>query len=390
MTIQLIKSLLFSALFVLATSILPGAAYAINASVVQELSGPFDNPEGSVVGLDGTTVFVSSAAAADSVFQFPENAGYISKLVIGGGGQLNLVEKSFVSNLTRPWGMGVLPIDVGTIPAGTVFVGTGTSLSGTIPLATDIVAFDPDDGSEVGRIKTGLVSAFELISEGPVLAINALAFDAHGNLYFTDTGLGWNAFSPILPVRQGVWKVPVERLEDMLAGSINPADIQFCYIAGAPDGIEVSPDGKLYVSTVGVAAVGFGPPLYDPYQGAFYLLTDADFDAGYPLNPPLFAGLGALDGLVFTPHDGTLLSTEITLTSDIVAIKRGKLIQAEAANRPREDVTFLGVPNLSGPADISVADVQGDIYVIIPEHTSGGKTLPKDDQVTVIRLRGTR
>jgi hypothetical protein len=369
-----------------------GLAFAENAVVVQEYSGPFDNPEGSVV-LDNQIVFVSNAGAVDGAF--PAGSGYITKLTIGPGGQLATDTADFVTGLTRPWGMAVLPVDVGAILAGAIFVGVA-GLDDPSDVQSSIVAFDPDDGTIVGVIKAGPASAFEAISGGPVLAINALAFDQAGNLYFTDTALG---YGDCIPIRQGVWKVEASSLEGLLAGGTDSIGISFCYIAGAPDGIEVSPSNELYVNTVGLApAAGFGlPPLYDPFVGAIYRLTDDDFappleEGGEPFgfvrSSPLLSGLGALDGLVFTPG-GTMLCTEIGSTNDIVSIKPGILQAAQQTLYAGQGVKFLGVPGLNGPADISVAKIGRKTFVIIPEHTSfGPPTNPEDDQVTVIQLIG--
>jgi hypothetical protein len=285
-------------------------------------------------------------------------------------------------------------VDVGEILAGTVFVG----VAGLPPVnESHIVAFNPETPETiVGAIPAGLGSDFDTISGGPVLAINALAFDQAGNLYFTDTALG---YSDCIPIRQGVWKVEASSLEGLLAGGTDSTGISFCYIAGAPDGIEVSPSNELYVNTVGLApAAGFGlSPLYDPFVGAIYRLTDDDFAPpleaggepfGFVRSSPLLSGLGALDGLVFTPG-GTMLCTEIGSTNDILSIKPGILQAAHQSADAREGVIFLGVPDLNGPADISVAKIGRKTFVIIPEHTSfGPPTDPEDDQVTVIRLIG--
>ena len=85
-----------------------------------------------------------------------------------------------------------------------------------------------------------------------------------------------------------------------------------------------------------------------------------------------------------------MLNTEIAVTSDIVAINPGLLQGAELGSSPLETAKFLGVPGLSGPADISVAKMGKKTYVIIPEHTSWGNVLPENDQVTVIELRGAK
>ena len=103
------------------TALLPLEARAQKAIPVQVLSGPFDNPEGSIVGLDGTTIFIANAACLTGKFSFEVGAGYVTKLTIDAAGQLSVVKRKFVTGLTRPFGMAVLGIELGNLPAGTVF-----------------------------------------------------------------------------------------------------------------------------------------------------------------------------------------------------------------------------------------------------------------------------
>lgn len=393
------------AALLLVSSFFVGSARAVDWKPASTLQGIFDNPEGSVV-VNRNTVLVSNAAAVDGFFQFEVGAGYISKLKIDGKGRLHVVDPVFVEGLTRPLGMAVLPKKVGRIKKRTVFVGVGgTWLWGKTDaneLQSGIVAFNPNNGKILGIIHTSIGSAFEVVTGGPVLAINALAFDSEGNLYFTDTGIGYDKFpdsdpmyDPMFPY-QGVWKVDASRLEGLLEPypsvqatvPIDTEGLAFCGIEGGPDGIEFSPDGDLFVNTVGLAATGLEGDgrtlLDDTLEGAIYQLTEDDFVDGsvtsIPTSEALYIGLGALDGLVFT-SDGTMLCTEI-ISGDIIAIVLGS------------DPEYLEVPDLNGPADISVAVLGGKTFVIIPEHTSGvplPDAIPKeDDRVTVIQLKGVK
>lgn len=361
---------------------------ATRAVVIQELTGPFDNPEGAIVALDNASVFISNAGCISGEFAFPVGAGYITKMKMGDDGRLSLVKKDFVPGLTRPWGMAVLPLAVGSVPAGTIFVGVGgpplVGVDHVSELASGIVAFDPESGTRRGMIATGQGSPFEKKTGGPVLAINALAFDRNGDLYFTDSGLGADCFpkSGTVPIRQGVWKVDAGRLADLMAGKADPDDVEglsFCYACGCPDGVEVSREGTVYINTVGGAAAGlFGSPLYDPFGGAVFAVTDEDFEAGHVTRPPLARGLGALDGLDFTPG-GEIVCTEIMDKGDLV------LIDPKTGS-----ARFLGIPDLKGPGDHAVVRKGDRVFVIIPEHTSGidDTALPRAarKELTVIEL----
>jgi hypothetical protein len=75
-----------------------------------------------------------------------------------------------------------------------------------------------------------------------------------------------------------------------------------------------------------------------------------------------------------------MICTEIKDKQDILLI-----------DTKTKKVKFLGVPNLSGPADISAVERNGRLFVIIPEHTSGEDDAKLSDaakkEVTVIELR---
>jgi len=356
--------------------------------VVQELTGPFDNPEAAIVGLDGSSVFISNAGCVSGKFAFPVGAGYITKMQLGDDGKLTLVKKDFVPKLTRPWGMAVLPAKVDRLPKGTVFVGIGgpplvgvDHLSG---LKSGIVAFDPESGARRGIINTGVGSVFAKRTGAPVLAINALAFDKAGNLYFTDSGLGADCFpkSGRVPVLQGVWRVEAGRLDELFAGEAESADtngLSFCYVAGCPDGVEVCPAGRVYINTVGAAAVGlFGGQLYDPAGGAVFEILPKDFETGHVTSVPIAQGLGALDGLDIAP-DGRIVCTEIMAKGDVV------LIDPETGK-----TEFLGIPLLKGPGDHATVRRGDKVYIIIPEHTSGCDDAKPDaaqrNELTVVEL----
>jgi len=350
-----------------------------SAAVILQVLKEFDNPEGAIFSIDGRHVFVSNAAEAGDLsekFAWVEGGGYISKLEVKANGELAIVEKKLIDGLTGPLGMGVLPVATEKFPAGTIFLCTGSApfvdsdgqvVKDPTRMRSKLLAFN-EAGKMLGEIDTGQGSVFEQINGSPIILINALGFDADGNVYLTDTAIGANQFDPPFEGKGGLWMIPHSAL-DTLADGRTPTDPpMFLGIPGNPDGVEISPtDGKIYVNTVGAFA-----DLADPANGGIYALTKEDI-ANNKLPPPIDGDLGALDGLDFTAG-GVMLNAQIR--GDIP----GKVT-----------VTFALQPggthsDLNGPADLAVRrSADGPQLVVIPELYARDATAG-DDEVTVLAL----
>ncbi|MEE9148270.1 MAG: hypothetical protein V3U27_12815 [Candidatus Tectomicrobia bacterium] len=358
-------------------------------AVITQVLKAFDNPEGAIFSADGHFVFVSNAAELGAErspegFAWAANEGYISKLEVLPSGELKMVQDKLITGLTAPLGMGVLPVSTGKFPVGTIFVCVGSAplrdsagqvISVRERLRTKLLAFN-EDGQILGEINTGSGSIFEEITGSPIILINALGFDARGNLFVADTAFGGNQFVPPFEPKGGIWMIPVEALDDLAAGTTPPQRPRFLPIPGNPDGVEVSPrDGKIYVNTVGPVAGAA-----DPAGGGIYALTSSNFRTGW-LPPPIDRNLGALDGLDFTTG-GTMLNTQI----------RGDIPARLYVNCPGRPATTLALQpggaaaELTGPADIAVRQLaDGSHLVVIPELFARDAT-PGDDEITVLAL----
>jgi len=348
--------------------------------VVLQVISAFDNPEGAIFSADGKHVFVSNAAEIGSDrsdgFGWADGEGYISKLRVLDWGGLEMVEEKLIDNITAPLGMGVLPVSTEKFPAGTIFVCAGSApmrdsdgnpVTDPNRLRTKLIAFN-EDGDILGMIDTGTGSIFEEINGSPIVLINALGFDEEGNLYVADTAFGGGQFEPAIEGKGGLWRIPVDALDDLADGS-RPSELPtFLGIPGNPDGVEVSPaDGTVYVNTVGPVA---GAP--DPAGGGIYAIDDMS-----TLPAPLDSNLGALDGLDFT-GGGTMINTQI----------KGDVPARMTVTCPDELSTTLELEpsvDLSGPADIAIRRADGVQLMVVPELTNRDPS-PGDDQVTVVAL----
>ena len=356
-------------------------------AVILQVLKAFDNPEGAIFSADGSHVFVSNAAEAGDLsedFGWVEGAGYISKLDVKANGELAMVEKKLIDGLTGPLGMGVLPVATEKFPAGTIFLCTGSApfvdsdgqvVKDPTRMRSKLLAFN-EAGEVLGEIDTGQGSVFEAINGSPIILINALGFDADGNVYVTDTAIGADQFDPPFEGKGGLWMIPHSAL-DALADGRAPADPpMFLEIPGNPDGVEVSPtDGKVYVNTVGAFA-----DLADPANGGIYALTKEDI-ANNKLPPPVDGDLGALDGLDFTAG-GVMLNAQIR--DDIpgkVTVNCEGEIATTLALQPGGTMS-----DLNGPADLAVRrSADGAQLVVIPELYARDATAG-DDEVTVLAL----
>lgn len=393
---------MYKAAFVVAGFVLPSlladtalsqqgpGQHPVSANVAQVIKS-FDNPEGAIFSADGKFLFVSNAAEIGDKAQslgWTEGMGYVSKLEVSPSGEVTMLNDKLITGLTGSLGMAVLPLSTETFPQGTIFLGTGSApmigpageaITDPSRLKTRLLAFSPD-GAVLGEIPTGPGSAFEKISGQPVTLLNALGFDAQGNLYFADSALGGAQFDPPFAGAGGVWMVPVGSLDALAGGGAVEDQPRFLAMPGAPDGIEVSPvDGKIYVNTVG-PAVGAD----DPAKGGVYALTEENFGSNgsaATLPAPVEQGLGALDGLDFTAG-GAMLNTQIIPDNPA-------RIYVSCPGKTAATLSIEGdgdQAELSGPADLAVLrSSDGPQLVAVPELVARDAT-PGDDEVTILTL----
>ncbi len=357
-------------------------AYPVKGKVVNVL-GCFYNPEGALFSMDGKYLFISNSALhgnPDGPFGWVEGAGSISKLEVGPGGSVKIIDLSFIKDLTGPLGMAVLNVNLQKFPRGTIFATAGSgpmAMPDGTPITDQrrhkpkVMAFDPGSGQILGEIDLGANSIFARISGGPLILVNALAFDQAGNLYIVDTGFGFDTFQPPFPYNGGTWKIPVESVVPLLEGKDAPSPPQFIPNPSWPDGVEVSPlTGEIWINTV------LPPSDEDPFKGGIWALRDADFEKGIQPDP-LFTGLGRLDGLDFTVR-GTNIQTEIGGSPNTIVV-------VPAGGRPHKLILEPDV-ELVGPADVDIKTLaDGSYLLVVPELTALDPT-PWDDEITIIWL----
>ena len=348
-------------------------------AVVKQVIKSFDNPEGAIFSADGQHVYISNSAEIGERaggFSWTEGEGYISKLKVNQDGTLSMINDKLITGISSPLGMAVLPVSTGKFPAGTIFLcagsapivdSNGETITDRARMRSKLIAFN-EDGTILGEIDTGSGSVFEKITGNPIILINAMDFDAQGNIFVADTAFGGAQFDPKWDGAGGLWMIKHDSIDELADGKLPAVLPEFLGIPGNPDGVEVSPtDGRVYVNTVGPVA---GAP--DPANGGIYAISDMS-----TLPQPYDGGLGALDGLDFT-HNGTMLNTQIR--GDIPA----KIYVT--CNGVTSDLELVPFTELSGPADLAIQQMEdGSYLVVVPELTARDAT-PGDDEVTVLAL----
>ena len=97
--------------------------------ILQTISG-FNKPESSALSLDGKALFVSNCGSGffgeKKVFALAAGKGAISHLSVDSKGEFRMQNPRFVEGITAPLGMSVLPKATARIPAGSLFVNTGS------------------------------------------------------------------------------------------------------------------------------------------------------------------------------------------------------------------------------------------------------------------------
>jgi hypothetical protein len=234
-----------------------------------------------------------------------------------------------------------------------------------------IIAINPACGKILGEISMGASSVFAKISGGPADLLNALAFDLKGNLYMADTGFGHDSYKPPFKYAGGVWKIPIESIDALADGKTPPKMPQFIPCPSWPDGIEVDPiTQKVWWNTV------MPPNDKDPYKGAYWAVTDADFNSGI-LPAPLAKGLGRLDGCAFTVK-GTNLQTEII--NNVIVVVRPSEPDKPYKLALDPDIT------LEGPADLNLKTLEDGSYLLFVPELMAMNPTQWDERLTVIWL----
>lgn len=315
------------------------------AKVIQTLP-IFNHPQSCAASADGKYLFVTNSGATVSSIlgpSFQYYGGAISKLAIDADGRLKLINLKFVDNLHAPMGIAVLPKSTGKLPAGTLFVATGTTsgLDAKGEHITDIRKFnpgvsiyDPENGKLLGFIAMGDNHAVAKSLRHVVLAPTGLCFDQDGNLYVADSSNTGNDLDPVVLPRPGLLRINNQDIESYAADKVTANDVAFYYERHQPFAVFYSGiDDGLYWSTLVTDSAQRTP-------GDIYRTVRADFSRSVGQNVLGDAG-GALLGVTITPS-GNLIASQAN--GQLIYI--GKRVQAE--------VEFTENGSFATPADIKM------------------------------------
>ena len=274
------------------------------------------NPESAEMLADGETIIFGNCTILLGIedyrggrgITYAQGEAFVSRARFAARGELILLERQFLGNLTGTHGTDILPVATVGLPAGTAFIteaagpqtvrGTGRVLPKSDYLS-NLTAFDPLSGQVRGTVPLGVGSAIAA-RFSDLEQPNGLAFGANGDLYVSDMAPasevpGWNEVSP-----SAIYRIPHGAIDGLIAGDVDAAaGVQRLLTPGKTNGLSRSwRDGS-------ILSVSCSPG--DPAAGGIYRYAAADFESGRQPGP-LISGLGIIDGVGETRR-GTLVAS---------------------------------------------------------------------------------
>jgi hypothetical protein len=341
------------------------------------------NPESAEMLDDGET-FVFGNCALDVGFPwfregqglvYLEGRAFVSRARVSDRGEVSLEERHLVDGLTTTLGCDVLRVDSEQFPAGTVLMAAGGKPvtrdgAGPSDAQPHILAFDPSDGTVLGRIPLWDGSQIAKRFNGLEMP-NGLALGPDLVLYVTDCPHTNPSLDPEAPppAPPAVYAIPFESFGPLVRDEPGAADaIRRIVMPGYVNGAAVSPiDGACWAVSCSAT---------DPVKGGVYHLPPDAFAAGVQ-PPPVHQGLGLLDGVGVTRR-GTVLAGN-ALTNEIHAFPAGG---------GHFIVSAPGLPTQM-PADFNVVYprcLDGEPALLVPDIRVPSE--PGTANVSVVAVRG--
>lgn len=332
-------------------------SHAARPTLHQTLEG-FDNPVSSAFSPEGDTLYVVNSARGE--YGWVGGRGAVSKVKVAPDGTLDLTEPKFVTKLTGPMGIAVMPVDTERFPAGTVFVSqggawavdrSGNLIRNVFDLEMGIFALDPDSGRIIGKLLMGPGTPFASSLGHGVVNPLSITFDPKGNLFLCDGGSGGRNLDPPVEGRAGLIRIPVDSLDEA-AGAKPVPGMTFLEVAHGPTSVFWDTSNDALMATTGD---GFGP-----LGGAVFRLPRGDF-----------SDRGKIEtvGQALTPVSGAFIlpSGKVIVTVTSGEIKEIRSLKKSRDVRLKPDLYLVTPGSL---ASKQLAD--GSTLVVMPEQSGGG------------------
>lgn len=318
----------------------------------------FDNPVSCAFSLGGNALYVVNSARGE--YGWIGGRGAVSKMDVASDGTLDLVEPKFVTNLTGPMGIAVLPIDTERFKAGTLFVSQGGAWSvdrsgnlirNSFDLETGVFALDPETGRIIGKLLMGPRSPFATSLGHGVVNPLSVTFDPRGNLYLCDGGSGGRNLDPPIEGRGGIISIPVSSLDEAAAGKPVPG-LGFLEVSHSPSSVFWDSANDALMATTGD---GMGP-----LGGAVFRLPRGDFSDRGQIET-VGQNLTSVSGAFILPNGKVITTVNSGEIREVRSPKKWRKVHLKPE-------LYLVTPGTMATKQLA----DGNTLVVMPEQSGGG------------------
>jgi len=339
--------------------------------IAQELDG-FLTPTASVFSPDGRYLFVINHSQGESGTL--RSQSFVSKLAVNADGEVSVNDMRFIKNLTAPIDLDFSPVRYANIPKGAIFLAVGTPLvqdeagrpmRNLSRVMIGIVILDPNTGRQIKRIDLGPNSRIRLKDDLSLLSPSSICFDAKGNLYIGESGVGGHMFERKQIGRPGIWRIEAEAVEDLINGVSPRKGVELIRTTSLPTDMTFrAKENMLYFVTNHTQ----GRP-----SGSVFRISAGQYE-GISSMQTIVRDLSALTGIQIMPKGRVLLAGN----SGELMFPRGKRDTRPLRFRPRHE--------FSSPGKIGLQVLKGgSIIIAVPEQSSeqaGGK----GQRISIVKL----
>ncbi len=338
--------------------------------ISQELDG-FKTPTAAVFSPGGKYLFVVNHAQGESGTL--RGQSYISKLAVNTEGEVTVNNMRFIKNLTAPIDLDFSPVRFGNIPKGAIFLAVGTPLvqdeagramRDLARIQVGIIILDPNTGRQIKSLDLGPNSRIRLKDQLSLLSPSSICFDAKGDLYIGESGVGGHMFERKQLGRPGVWRIEAEEVEALISERA-PKKAEFIRMTSLPTDMTFrNKENMLYFATNHTQ----GRP-----SGSVFRINAGQYQ-GISSMQTIVRDLSALTGIQIMPKGRVLLAGN----SGELMFPKGKKDTRPLRFRPRHE--------FSSPGKIALLELKsGKIIIAVPEQSSE-QTGGRGQRVSIVKL----
>lgn len=340
--------------------------------IKQTIDG-FLRPVAAVFGPDERSLFVVNHAQGEAGTLAGES--FVSKLSVDGSGAVAADRMQFLQDLTAPIDIDFSPAEIGSLPAGTMFLVAGSTLIQDEAGRTQkdlsqafigLIAVDPRTGATLKRLDLSPNAPARLDPKRSLLAPAALAFDKRGNLFIADLGYGGQMFAERQPGGAGLWRISRAGLENLFSGA-TPAEEEVEFIQTTSLPIDMS---------------------YDAKQDLLYFVTNHPqgrlSGSVFRLNAGRYEGISSMETVV--RELAALSGIDLTPSGRVLLVGNDGELQFPKGKKSSKPVRFRPKSLFSSAGKIGILPLAGGrLLVAVPEQSSDAG-LGNGQRLTIVEL----